>query len=101
MEARLGRDLSAGRVVNGPRPIDLDVLFLGRERVDHERLKVPHPRIGERPFVLVPLLDVAPGVVEEHFPTRLGTRDRCALGCPFAPTRHSLFPAPQAGSGTL
>lgn len=42
----------------GPREIDLDLLLFGSERVSDERLSVPHPRIAERRFVLVPLADV-------------------------------------------
>lgn len=58
IEARLGR-VRAER--NGPRTIDLDVLWI--EGVAHEsaRLEVPHPRLRERAFALVPLLEVAPG----------------------------------------
>lgn len=45
----------------GPRPIDLDLLFYGDERVDLPNLKVPHPLILERNFVLAPLAEVLPG----------------------------------------
>jgi 2-amino-4-hydroxy-6-hydroxymethyldihydropteridine diphosphokinase len=44
----------------GPRPIDVDVLAYGRERIVEEDLVVPHPRLAERAFVLVPLLEIAP-----------------------------------------
>lgn len=44
----------------GPRPLDVDVLLAGDERVDEPDLTVPHPRIGERDFVLAPLADLAP-----------------------------------------
>lgn len=44
----------------GPRPLDLDILFYGEERVDLPSLQVPHPRILERAFVLAPLSDVFP-----------------------------------------
>jgi 2-amino-4-hydroxy-6-hydroxymethyldihydropteridine diphosphokinase len=42
----------------GPRVIDLDVLLFGFERIDEPDLVVPHPRMAERSFVLVPLADL-------------------------------------------
>jgi 2-amino-4-hydroxy-6-hydroxymethyldihydropteridine diphosphokinase len=47
----------------GPRTLDVDVLIVGDERVDEPDLVVPHPRMSERAFVLVPLADVAPELV--------------------------------------
>ncbi|MFC6490490.1 2-amino-4-hydroxy-6-hydroxymethyldihydropteridine diphosphokinase [Nitratireductor sp. GCM10026969] len=47
----------------GPRPIDIDILFFGDERVAEEGLEIPHPRMLERAFVLVPLAEIAPGLV--------------------------------------
>lgn len=44
----------------GPRPLDLDILLYGDRRIDEPRLRVPHPRLHERAFVLVPLAAVAP-----------------------------------------
>jgi 2-amino-4-hydroxy-6-hydroxymethyldihydropteridine diphosphokinase len=44
----------------GPRVIDLDILIYGEERIDQEGLQVPHPRLQERRFVLIPLRDIAP-----------------------------------------
>lgn len=41
----------------GPRNIDLDILLYGQKIVDHERLKVPHPLMFEREFVLRPLAE--------------------------------------------
>ncbi|MGQ0675627.1 MAG: 2-amino-4-hydroxy-6-hydroxymethyldihydropteridine diphosphokinase [Rhodospirillales bacterium] len=43
----------------GPRLIDIDILFHGTERVDLPYLTIPHPRMGEREFVLRPLADIA------------------------------------------
>ena len=48
---------------NAPRTLDLDVLLYGRGQVNSPTLTVPHPRMGERAFVLVPLADVAPELV--------------------------------------
>ena len=45
---------------NAPRTLDLDGLLYGQEQIDTERLTVPHPRMHERAFVLVPLADLAP-----------------------------------------
>ena len=45
----------------GPRPLDLDILFYGEERIDLPELTVPHPRIVERAFVLAPLAEVVRG----------------------------------------
>jgi 2-amino-4-hydroxy-6-hydroxymethyldihydropteridine diphosphokinase len=44
----------------GPRTIDLDLLVFGRERRDDAELRLPHPGIVERNFVLYPLADIAP-----------------------------------------
>jgi 2-amino-4-hydroxy-6-hydroxymethyldihydropteridine diphosphokinase len=44
----------------GPRTLDLDVLWLGDRIVDSDRLRVPHPRLGERAFALLPLLSLIP-----------------------------------------
>ena len=44
----------------GPRPIDLDILTYDDQRIDTERLTVPHPRLTERGFVLQPLADLDP-----------------------------------------
>jgi 2-amino-4-hydroxy-6-hydroxymethyldihydropteridine diphosphokinase len=47
----------------GPRVIDLDILFYGDEIIAEKELEIPHPRISERPFVLVPLNEIRPGLV--------------------------------------
>jgi len=56
-------ELAAGReraVHWGPRTLDLDLLFYDDTVIRSRHLTLPHPRIDERPFVLVPLLEVAP-----------------------------------------
>lgn len=45
---------------NAPRTLDLDLLLYGSGRIDSPRLTVPHPRLWERAFVLVPLAEMAP-----------------------------------------
>lgn len=47
---------------NAPRTLDLDLLLYGQEQINTERLTVPHPRMHERAFVLVPLADLAPEI---------------------------------------
>lgn len=48
----------------GPRTLDVDVLMVGDLQVDEADLVVPHPRMHERPFVLVPLAELAPDIVD-------------------------------------
>jgi len=47
-------------IPNGPRSMDLDILFYGRQTVAEEDLVIPHPRLHERRFVLVPLVEISP-----------------------------------------
>lgn len=56
MEKQLGR---VGSFEGGPRLIDADLLFYGREVIKEPGLVVPHPRIQQRLFVLVPLAEIA------------------------------------------
>jgi 2-amino-4-hydroxy-6-hydroxymethyldihydropteridine diphosphokinase len=58
LERAAGREPAAEK--NGPRPLDLDLLLYGDERIATRRLTIPHPRMTSRLFVLVPLADVAP-----------------------------------------
>lgn len=67
----VGRSLeeAAGRVRTrrwGPRTLDVDVLVVGDLVVDEPDLSVPHPRLWERTFVLIPLHDLAPDLVGER-----------------------------------
>jgi 2-amino-4-hydroxy-6-hydroxymethyldihydropteridine diphosphokinase len=57
---------SAGRerpYRNAPRTLDLDVLLYAADSIQTQRLTVPHPRMGERAFVLMPLAEIAPHLV--------------------------------------
>lgn len=49
---------------NSPRPIDLDILFYGNKRINSALLKIPHPRLKERDFVLKPLKEIAPALIK-------------------------------------
>lgn len=63
LELALRVEAEIGRVRDvhwGPRVIDIDVLLIGEERINLPQLQVPHPRMWERAFVLVPLADLAP-----------------------------------------
>lgn len=66
-EAGMGRVRDPARRF-GPRVIDLDLLLFGEERCEEPGCTVPHPRLLQRAFVLVPLLDVAPGLVIDGVP---------------------------------
>ena len=57
IESRHGRTRGAP---NAPRTLDLDLLLYGSEVLDQPGLKLPHPRMHERAFVLVPLVEIAP-----------------------------------------
>jgi 2-amino-4-hydroxy-6-hydroxymethyldihydropteridine diphosphokinase len=50
------------------RAIDIDILFYGNERIDTEDLIVPHPLIGERDFVKIPLAEIAKPSLRNAFP---------------------------------
>lgn len=58
IEREFGRDRSAS-VPNGPRTLDLDILLYGDEIIQEHGLEIPHPRLAERAFVLVPLAEIA------------------------------------------
>jgi 2-amino-4-hydroxy-6-hydroxymethyldihydropteridine diphosphokinase len=49
-------------IVKGPRLIDIDLLLYGEQTIETPELQVPHPRMTQRRFVLVPLAEIAPGV---------------------------------------
>ena len=82
IEQEFGRDRSSG-VVNGPRTLDLDILLFGDLKVSEPGLEIPHPRLPQRAFVLVPLCEIASQFVDP----------RC--GKTMAQYLHSLFPDSQ------
>ena len=63
IERSLGRDRSV-EVRRGPRTIDIDILLCEGVVSDDPELTLPHPRIAERAFVLVPLLELSPGLAD-------------------------------------
>jgi len=60
IEARYGR-VRTDRW--GPRTLDIDILFYEEEVIEEDNLRIPHPRLHQRRFVLVPLNDIAPDLV--------------------------------------
>ena len=48
---------------NAPRTLDLDILLYGEYRVDRDDLQIPHPRMWQRAFVVLPLAEIAPDLV--------------------------------------
>ncbi len=61
IEATLGRQTT---VRNGPRPIDIDIILFDDLRLREDNLTIPHPRMAERAFVLVPLAEIAPDLID-------------------------------------
>ena len=59
IESKMGRAFGK---VNAPRPIDIDILIYGDRVMETPELVIPHPRMTERAFVLVPLVEIAPGL---------------------------------------
>ena len=59
IESKLGRTGKSG----APRPIDIDILLYGDQVVETPELVIPHPKMTERAFVLVPLAEIAPELV--------------------------------------
>ncbi len=60
IESKLGRTFNKS---NTPRPIDIDILFYGEQVIETPELIIPHPRLTERAFVLIPLAEIAPDLV--------------------------------------
>ena len=60
IETMMGRKSGS---INSPRPIDIDILFYSNQTISTPKLTIPHPRLTERAFVLVPLADIAADLV--------------------------------------
>jgi 2-amino-4-hydroxy-6-hydroxymethyldihydropteridine diphosphokinase len=74
LEVALGRKES---FLNGPRLIDMDILFYDDLVIDKPSMVIPHPRLHERGFVLLPLMDIAPDLV--HPIIKKSVREMAAL----------------------
>ena len=73
IERQLGRKEKStkdesGRPVYHDRTLDIDILFYGKEKIDLPELTVPHPLIAERPFIMIPLLEIAKPSLKSAFP---------------------------------
>jgi 2-amino-4-hydroxy-6-hydroxymethyldihydropteridine diphosphokinase len=77
IERELGR--TAG-VRYGPRVIDLDILLFGDQAITTEALTIPHPHMAERPFVLVPLAEIAPDLTPPGWTTTVGALAQVVRG---------------------
>ncbi|HEY1208559.1 MAG TPA: 2-amino-4-hydroxy-6-hydroxymethyldihydropteridine diphosphokinase [Terracidiphilus sp.] len=62
IEKEFGRDRAAG-VVNKPRTLDLDILLFGDLEISEPNIRIPHPRLAKRAFVLVPLCEITAKVL--------------------------------------
>ncbi len=60
IERKLGRTFGKS---NAPRPIDIDILLYGDQVIETPELVIPHPKLTERAFVLVPLAEIAPDLM--------------------------------------
>ncbi len=80
VEHAFGRDRTR-EVRFGPRTIDIDILLYGEDRVDEPDLEIPHPRMMERAFALIPLAELAPDLVVGGVAVRaaLETLDRSGI----------------------
>ena len=94
IEDRHGRDRS-GLVRWGPRTLDLDLLLYGQAVIDVPGLRVPHPELARRAFVLVPLADLAPLDLEIPGMGRLG---ELLAACPREGLRPPRASAPLAAT---
>ena len=61
IETKMGR-VPSGQI-NSPRPIDIDILFYDNKIMETQNLTIPHPRLKDRAFVLIPLAEIAPDLV--------------------------------------
>jgi len=69
---KIEQELGRKRIIKwGPRTIDLDILLYNHENIESEKLTIPHPRLEERAFVLIPLIEIAPFVKVPNKSTHL------------------------------
>jgi 2-amino-4-hydroxy-6-hydroxymethyldihydropteridine diphosphokinase len=94
IERALGRD---DHDRSGPRTIDLDILFYGTRAINEPDLIVPHPRLHQRRFVLMPLSELDP--LWEH-PTLHRTINQLLADVPDHPKVQLVFPQPSTRYGS-
>ena len=88
IEREFGRDRTAG-IANGPRTLDLDILLFGDLKISEPGLEIPHPRLNQRAFVLVPLNEIAPMDLDAGF------------GKTVSQLMHSLFPDSESATDAV
>lgn len=66
---------------NAPRTLDLDILLYGRASISSPALTIPHPRMHERAFVLLPLAEIAPGLVRGAQLESVAGQGVCRIEC--------------------
>ena len=76
IENRAGRERP---YPNAPRTLDIDILLFGEAAVASEALKVPHPRMRDRAFVLVPLQEIAPHCVSTEDLQKVADQTVCLI----------------------
>jgi len=77
---KIEEDLGRKRELKyGPRTIDIDIIFFNCEKIDHPGLKIPHPQMQNRRFVLIPLNEIAP---EKIHPVLKKTVSQLLAECP-------------------
>ncbi|MFQ5628460.1 MAG: 2-amino-4-hydroxy-6-hydroxymethyldihydropteridine diphosphokinase [bacterium] len=93
-EQRMGRKR---RVTWGPRTIDIDILLYAKEQINTKKITVPHPRLHERKFVLVPLTELIPDFNVPGFGKNVRTLLNCcqdqSLVLPYAPLQINWEPS--------
>jgi 2-amino-4-hydroxy-6-hydroxymethyldihydropteridine diphosphokinase len=94
IERSLGRDEDRR---SGPRSIDLDMLFYGDRVINEPGLTVPHPRLHQRRFVLMPLSELAPLLIH---PTRLRSVNQMLAETSDPSEVRLLFPQPSTTYGS-
>jgi 2-amino-4-hydroxy-6-hydroxymethyldihydropteridine diphosphokinase len=95
-----GKKPASSRAKYRPRIIDLDLLFFDNEIIDTRTLKVPHPRLHERRFVLAPMSELAPALIHPKLNASISEL-LAALKSPYRVTlaRADLLRAPSAAGG--
>ena len=88
IEREFGRDRTAG-IANGPRTLDLDILLFGDLKISEPGLEIPHPRLNQRAFVLVPLNEIAPRDLDT------------GCGKTVSQLLHSLFPNSESATDAV
>jgi 2-amino-4-hydroxy-6-hydroxymethyldihydropteridine diphosphokinase len=66
MDILLEIELQQGRIRQerwGPRTLDLDIIFFGEQLISTENLVIPHPRMEDRKFVLIPMVEINPNLI--------------------------------------